>query len=133
MSVHGKVNLLSMILMPAVAALASIMMFGPLPDTIITVFGMNIIPMLFGGLFAALLLRGAKKAGGVGMYIALWPSLVPAVIGIVWYLTDALMPAELDPGRVLPHRDQAPFGQPASRPHRDDAAPAARPAPAPRR
>jgi hypothetical protein len=75
-------------------------MFGPRLDTMAAVFGMNIIPMLIGGLISALLLRGASKAGGVGRSIALWPTLVPAGIGIVWYLWDALVPAELDPGKV---------------------------------
>ena len=83
-----------------VAMLAGVVMFGPRLDTMVTVFGMNAVPMLVGGLFAALLLRGAKKAGGAGRAIALWPTLVPAAIGIVWYLWDALIPAELDPGRV---------------------------------
>lgn len=66
----------------------------------LVVFGMNAIPMLMGGLFSALLLRGATKAGGIGRGIALWPTMIPAAIGVIWYLWDALFPAELDPGRV---------------------------------
>ena len=58
------------------------------------------VPMLIGGLISALLLRAAGKAGGAGRSIALWPTLVPAAVGIVWYLWDALLPADLDPGRV---------------------------------
>lgn len=100
MSGYGKINLLGMVLMPAIATLAGIVMFGPRVDTMVAVFGMNAIPMLIGGLFSGLLLRGAAKAGGVGRWIALWPTLLPAVIGIAWYLRDALVPAELDPGRV---------------------------------
>ena len=49
---------------------------------------------------SAVLLRSANKAGGAGRSIALWPTLIPAGIGIVWYLWDALLPAENDPGRV---------------------------------
>ncbi|MFQ5634917.1 MAG: hypothetical protein ACE5G3_06265 [Gammaproteobacteria bacterium] len=93
-------NLLGMLAMPAVATLAAVIMFGPRVDTMLAVFGLNAVPMLVGGLISALLLRGAGKAGGAGRGIALWPTLVPAGIGIVWYLWDALLPADLDPGRV---------------------------------
>ena len=100
MSRYGKINLLGMIALPVVATLAALIMFGPRIDTMVAVFGMNIIPMLIGGLFSSLLLRSANRAGDVGRSIALWPTLVPAAIGIVWYLWDALMPAEFDAGRV---------------------------------
>lgn len=100
MTGYGKVNLLGMLAMPAVATLAAVIMFGPRVDTMLAVFGLNAVPMLVGGLISALLLRGAGKAGGAGRGIALWPTLVPAGIGIVWYLWDALLPADLDPGRV---------------------------------
>ena len=100
MTGYGKINLLGMLAMPAVATLAAVIIFGPRVDTMVAVFGMNAIPMLIGGLFTALLLRGAGKAGGAGRGIALWPTLVPAGVGIVWYLWDALLPADLDPGRV---------------------------------
>jgi hypothetical protein len=100
MTGYGKINLLGMITMPAVATLAAFILFGPRVDTMAVVFGLNVVPMLIGGLFTGLLLRGAGKAGGAGRSIALWPTLVPAAIGIVWYLYDALLPAELDPGRV---------------------------------
>ena len=99
MSGYGKINLAGMVLMPLVAMLAALIMFGPRVDTMVTVFGLNAVPMLIGGLFSALLLRGANKAGGSGRFIAIWPTLVPAAIGIVWYLWGALIPAELDPGR----------------------------------
>lgn len=100
MSGYGKINIIGMLAMPAVATLAGVVMFGPRMDTMVSIFGMNLIPMLVGGLISALLLRGATKVGGAGRTIALWPTLVPAGIGIVWYLWDALIPAELDPGRV---------------------------------
>ena len=100
MTGYGKINLLGMLAMPAVATLASVILFGPRGDTMVAVFGLNAVPMLIGGLISALLLRGARKAGGTCRGIALWPTLVPAAIGIAWYLRDALLPAELDPGRV---------------------------------
>lgn len=100
MSAQAKLNLLGILIMPAVAMLTGVVMFGPRPDTMAAVFGLNIVPMLIGGLISALLLRSARKAGGAGRSIALWPTFVPAAIGIVWYLSDALFPAENDPGRV---------------------------------
>ncbi len=100
MSGYGKINLLAMLLMPVVATLTAIVMFGPHVETMITVFGMNAVPMLIGGLISGLLLRGAGKAGGVGRSLTVWPTVIPAVIGIAWYLRDALFPAEPDPGRV---------------------------------
>lgn|GEM_PF-744411 len=100
MSGYGKINLLGMLLLPAFATLAGIVMFGPRVDTMVSVFGMNTVPMLIGGLFSGLLLRSARKSGGVGRLIALWPTFIPAFIGISWYLGDALFPAEQDPGRV---------------------------------
>ena len=99
MTAYGRLNLAGMLLMPLVAMTAAIVMFGPRVDTMITVFGLNLVPMLIGGLISALLLRGAGKAGGTGRFIALWPTLVPAAMGIVWYLWGALVPAEADPGR----------------------------------
>ena len=100
MSGYAKLNLLGMLIMPVVATLAAVVVFGPRFDTMLWVFGMNAIPMLFAGLFSALLLRGANKAGGIGRGIALWPTLIPAAIGVVWYIWDASIPAELDPNRV---------------------------------
>jgi hypothetical protein len=100
MSGYGKLNLLGMLVMPVVATMAVVVISGPRIDTMLTVFGMNAVPMLLAGLFSALLLRGANKAGGVGRGIALWPTMIPAAIGVIWYLWDALFPAELDPGRV---------------------------------
>lgn len=100
MTGYGKMNLLGMLSLPAVATLAAAVIFGPRVDTLLTVFGMNAISMLIGGLISALLLRGARKAGGKGRAMALWPTWIPAIIGIVWYAWDALLPADHDPGRV---------------------------------
>lgn len=100
MSGYGKLNLAGMLIMPMVATFTAVILFGLRIDTMAAVFGMNAIPMLLGGAFSGLLLRGANKAGGVGRGMALWPTMVPAAIGIVWYIYDALLPAKLDPGRV---------------------------------
>jgi hypothetical protein len=99
MTIYGKMNLLAMVGLPAAAALAALIVFGPRADTILAVFGLNLVVTLFGGLFAALLLRGARKAGGAGAGIALWPSVIPAVFGAAWYLWRAVSPEDVAPGR----------------------------------
>lgn len=99
MTSYGKLNLLSMVGLPSAAALAAAIVFGPRLDTLVTVFGLNLVVTLFGGLFTGLLLRGARKAGGVGAGIALWPSVVPAAFGAAWYLWRAVSPEAVAPGR----------------------------------
>lgn len=97
MSRYGKINLLGMLLLPVAASVAALIVFGTRTDTLMTVFGINLLPMLIAGLVSGLLLRGANRAGK-GHRIALWPTLIPAVIGAVWYLFRALVPAEVAPG-----------------------------------
>lgn len=96
---------MAMIGLPAAAGLAALIVFGPDNDTRTTLlaggaaFGLNLVVALIGGLAAALLLRGARKAGGKGAAIALWPSVVPAVLGGAWYLFRAVVPEDVAPGR----------------------------------
>jgi hypothetical protein len=97
MTSYGKMNLLGMLLLPLAAAVAALIVFGLRTDTLVTVFGLNLVPMLIGGLVSALLLRGANRAGK-GQGIALWPTLIPAVLGAIWYLFRAVVPAEIAPG-----------------------------------
>jgi len=97
MTRHGKTNLLAMIALPVFAALCSIAVFGMLPATQAFVFGTNAIPMLIGGAVSGLLLRSANKAGR-GHGIALWPTLLPAGAGVLWYLYAAAA-FEADAGR----------------------------------
>ncbi len=98
MSGYGKLNLISMFLLPAAAVLAALVVFGTRTDTLLWVAIINAVPVLLGGLFSALLLRGAQRAGA-GQFIALWPSLLPAVIGAGWYLWRAVQPEAVAPGR----------------------------------
>ncbi|MBM4195604.1 MAG: hypothetical protein FJ197_00705 [Gammaproteobacteria bacterium] len=101
MTLYGKINLLAMIALPVTAVVAGAVFtdIGPgRPDTLAWLFGMNLVVTLFGGLFAALLLRGARKAGGPGSAIALAPSVVPAAVGSLWYLFRAVSPEEVGPG-----------------------------------
>jgi hypothetical protein len=99
MSSYGKINLLAMLGLPIVAVLASIIMFGARSDTVVFVFGINIVPMLIGGLISALLLRSLNKSGRSGQFIAVSPTLVPAAFGTVWYLYSALLSADPGAGR----------------------------------
>lgn len=97
MTSYGKINLLGMLLLPVAASVAALLVFGNRTDTLVTVFGLNLVPMLISGLVSALLLRGANRAGK-GQGIALWPTLIPAALGAIWYLFRAVMPAEVAPG-----------------------------------
>jgi hypothetical protein len=97
MTSYGKMNLLGMLLLPVAATVAALIVFGTRSDTLLAVFAINLVPMLIGGLVSWLLLRGAKRAGK-GQGIALWPTLIPAILGAVWYLFRAFIPAEVAPG-----------------------------------
>ncbi len=98
MSTYGKYNLLGMLALPVIAALGSVAAFGSRLDTQLFVFGTHIVPMLIGGLFSALLLRSAAKAGGRGTLLALSPTLVPAAAMVAWYAVTGLTSSG-DPGR----------------------------------
>ena len=80
MTGYGRMNLGGMVLLPAAAAVAALISFGARSDTLITVFALNLVPMLISGLVSWLLLRGAARAGR-GQGIALWPTIIPAWIG----------------------------------------------------
>ncbi|MCL4721402.1 MAG: hypothetical protein KJ041_05490 [Gammaproteobacteria bacterium] len=97
MTRHGKINLLSMLLLPVAATVAGLIVFGTARPTLVSIFALNLVPMLIGGLVAALLLRGARRAGK-GLSIAVWPTLVPAALGAVWYLYRAVVPDPVAPG-----------------------------------
>jgi len=97
MTSYGKMNLLGMLLLPVAATVAALIVFGARTDTLITVFSLNLVPMLIGGLVASLLLRGANRAGK-GQGIARWATPIPSVLGAIWYLFRAVFPAEVAPG-----------------------------------
>jgi len=98
MTGYGKLNLAGMATLPVAAVVAALISFGPRTDTMLSVFLINCIPMVLGGLVSGLLLRGANRARA-GQLIALWPTLIPAAIGAVWYLWRAVLPEEVAPGR----------------------------------
>ena len=62
MTRHGRLNLLGMLLLPVAASVAALIVFGGRTDTLVTVFALNLVPMLIGGLVSWLLLRGARRA-----------------------------------------------------------------------
>ncbi len=97
MTGYGRMNLAGMLMLPVTASLAALIVFGARSDTLLTVFALNLVPMLISGLVSWLLLRGATRAGK-GQGIALWPTLIPAVLGAVWYLWRAFVPDPVAPG-----------------------------------
>ena len=99
MSRYGKINLLGMLGLPVVAVLASMIMFDVQSETVVLVFGINILPMLIGGLISALLLRSATKANGSGNFLAVSPTLIPAIFAGIWYLYSALWSTDPGAGR----------------------------------
>lgn len=101
MTAYGRLNLLGMVGMPVAAVIAAALtraLEDPYLATFVSIFLMNLVPMAIGGLVTGLLLRGARKAGGVGAAIALAPSLGTAVVGSVWYLWRAFLPDPVAPG-----------------------------------
>ena len=97
MTRYGKINLLGILLLPLAATVAALIVFGIRTDTLVTVFGLNLVPMVISGIVSALLLRGANRVGK-GQGIAVWPTLIPAALGAIWYLFRAVVPEEVAPG-----------------------------------
>ena len=98
MTGYGKLNLAGMLLLPAAAVLAALIVFGPRGDTLLVTGLINAIPMIIGGAVSGLLLRGANRARA-GRGIALWPTLIPSLMGAGWYLFRAVLPETVAPGR----------------------------------
>ena len=101
MTRHGKFNLIGMLSLPVTTMVAARVadekgVWEPYAATYGWLFFMNAIPMLLSGLVSWWLLR--KAIGGVSRTIAVTPTLIPAAIGIIWYLWRAIFPAEVAPG-----------------------------------
>lgn len=105
MSGDGRKALLGILILPLFAALGALILFGDsdiLGNTLMFVFGTNLIPMLIGGLFSGLLIRSFNKSGGSPAsrrWVALAPVLLPFVFGVVWYLMSILNQGAADAGR----------------------------------
>lgn len=99
MTRYGKLNLLAMFLPAAGAAVGSLALFGADLAPLLTVIGLNLIPMVIAGPIAALMIRSSnRRHGGRGAAIALWPTLVPGVVTALWYLYLAIRPDPVAPG-----------------------------------
>jgi hypothetical protein len=98
MSRHGKWNLLGIVILPAIAVIGALIVFGSRFDTLLFVLGTNALPMLIGGLISALLLRLVSGAESRVRFMAIWPTLLPAAFGIYWYVAGLAM-AGPDAGR----------------------------------
>ncbi|MEC9376104.1 MAG: hypothetical protein VYA80_07005 [Pseudomonadota bacterium] len=102
MSSDGKRILLSIIGLPLLAVFGALIIFGGKSDTLIFVFGTNLIPMLISGLFSGLLIRTFNKSGsGIEKIrrIALAPITVTVAFGVVWYLLSLVNLGGYDSGR----------------------------------
>ena len=102
MSNDGKKILLSVIGLPLLAVFGALIIFGGKSDTLIFVFGTNLIPMLICGLFSGLLIRSFNKSGNnieKVRRIALAPVAVTVGFGVVWYLLSLVNLGAADSGR----------------------------------
>ncbi len=98
MSGYGKLNLGGMVALPLAACVAALVAFGPRGDTLMWVAIINAIPMLLAGLISWRLLKGATRHGA-GHLFAILPTLVPAALGVGWYLRGMVLPDPVAAGR----------------------------------
>jgi len=98
MTSHGKWNLYGLLLLPLCATLAALIVFGWRTDTLLAVFGMNLAPMLIAAPVSGLLLLLTRRAAPGIRLLAVSPTVLPAVIGSLWYLGRAIVPAAVAPG-----------------------------------
>ena len=96
MSRYGRINLIGVIAGPAAALAAGGYLFGADGKALLALLAMNALPMLIAGAISGRLLRGAQNARA--KQLAVLPTLVPAVVSIVWYSWRAVVPAAPDPG-----------------------------------
>jgi len=101
MTKQGKWNLGGMLLLPvaAIAAAAIATLNGvwqAYSDTYIFVFFTNIAITLPAALFSLLFLR--RSTGDKARLVAVMPTLLPAVVGAIWYLWYAFFPADVAAG-----------------------------------
>ena len=102
MSSDGKKILLSIIVLPLVAVFGALIIFGARSDTLMFVFGTNLLPMLIGGFFSGLLIRAVNRSNGAAAnkrWIALAPVGVPLILGVLWYLLSIVNSGAFDSGR----------------------------------
>lgn len=101
MTTQGKLNLLGIVALPAAAVLGAMLakmngVFEAYSDTYVFVFVLNLVITLPAALLSWLFLR--RSTGDTARWIAILPTLVPVVVGSVWYLWRGLVPATVAPG-----------------------------------
>jgi hypothetical protein len=101
MTKHGALNLMAMILLPVAAVLAAAIatmngVWKAYSDTYIFIFALNSLITVPAAFFSWLFLR--RSTGRSARYIAIFPTLIPAVLGSIWYLWYAFFPAEVAAG-----------------------------------
>ena len=104
MTSYARINLISMIAMPVLAMVAAAItpaLDQPYLATFVTIFVINLVVMLIGGLGTALMIRGARRRGVTASPVVLLPSLVPAIVGSAWYLFRAVVPETVAPGAEI--------------------------------
>ena len=94
-------NLAGMLLLPVAATVAAGIatmngVWNAYQDTYITVFVINSIITVPAAFFSWLFLR--RSTGDTARMIAIMPTLLPSVVGSVWYLWYAFFPAEVAAG-----------------------------------
>jgi hypothetical protein len=106
MSSDGKKILLSIIAVPILASIGAFILFQKdaesIGDTLVYVFGTNLIPMLIGGLFSGILIRFVSRANGTAAnkrWIALAPITLTFLAGMLWYLLALVNLGSFDSGR----------------------------------
>jgi hypothetical protein len=101
MTTQGKLNLLGIVLLPAAAMAGAALatangVFEAYGNTYIFLFALNCVITVPAALLSALFLR--RSLGNKSRWIAILPTLVPVVIGSVWYLWRGIVPASVAPG-----------------------------------
>ncbi len=106
MSSDGKRILLSIIAVPILASIGAFILFQSdaesIGDTLVYVFGTNLIPMLIGGFFSGILIRFVNRANGAAAnkrLIALAPITLTFLAGMLWYLLALVNLGSFDSGR----------------------------------
>lgn len=101
MTKHARYNLLGMLLLPVAALVAAAIatangVWNAYAATYVFLFALNFAVTLPAALISGFLLR--RSSGELSRWIAILPTLAPAVYGSVWYLWRAFFPAPVAPG-----------------------------------
>jgi hypothetical protein len=101
MTKQGKLNLLAMFLLPVGAIIGARLatasgVWLAYGDTYVYVFAMNAIITVPAALMSGLFLR--RSTGERARWIAILPTVLPAIYGAVWYIWRGIFPAEVAAG-----------------------------------